>query len=124
MKTFIIYFKKLKRLVHLNTIQGIGIEEGISSFQQYILYLQVIVTLSSVVAFLVNLSIFWIIGNTSPLTYLLLLTDDMVNKIDDHRKFVMERSGGTQKIYTGALRECIPLPKPNTSNIAYECSVE
>ncbi len=30
---------------------------------------QLMVGASSVVAFLVNLSIYWIIGNTSPLTY-------------------------------------------------------
>ena len=32
------------------------------------------VSLSGVVAFLVNLSIFWIIGNTSPLTYPFIIT--------------------------------------------------
>lgn len=32
-------------------------------------YFQGIVTLSSIVAFLINLTIYWIIGNTSPVTY-------------------------------------------------------
>ena len=32
-------------------------------------YIQLLVLLSGVVAFSVNLSIYWIIGNTSPVTY-------------------------------------------------------
>ena len=36
------------------------------------LFLQLVVLASGVVAFSVNLSIYWIIGNTSPVTYPLL----------------------------------------------------
>ena len=40
-----------------------------SSDASLIIPLQMMVVLSGLVAFMVNLSIFWIIGKTSPLTY-------------------------------------------------------
>ena len=35
----------------------------------FIIFLQLLLLVSGVIAFMVNLSIFWVIGKTSPITY-------------------------------------------------------